>query len=92
MATRVELRARVCVCRVQRDDLVAQEVVARGNALGHRVADDAAGLHGGAGAPDVRGAGAAFLLDFKPDGAVGCVSRVRRYDAGGGGTYLVPGM
>ena len=92
MATRVELRAGVCVRRVQRDDLVAHEVVARGNALGHRVADDAAGLHGGAGAPDVRGAGAAFLLNFEPDGAVGGVSRVSRYDAGGGGTYLVPGM
>ena len=69
MAAGVELGTGVGVSRVQRDDLVADEVVAGGNALGHGVGDDTAGLHKGSGAPLVGGAFAAVLLDLEPDGA-----------------------
>lgn len=68
MAAGVELGTGVRVGGVQRDDLVAHEVVTRGDALGHRVGGDATGLHEGSGAPGVGGAGAAGLLDLEPDG------------------------
>jgi hypothetical protein len=68
MTPGIELRTWIRVRRVQRDDLVAHEVVSRRNALGHRVRDDAAGFHQGRGAPDVRRALAAVFLDFKPNG------------------------
>ena len=68
VAAGVELSTRVRVGGVQRDDLVADEVVAGGNALGDGVGDDTAGLHEGCGAPGVGCAGAAGLLDLEADG------------------------
>lgn len=68
MATGVELGTGVRVGGVQGDDLVADEVVAGGNALGHGVGDNTAGLHEGCGTPGVGRAGAASLLDLEPDG------------------------
>jgi hypothetical protein len=55
---------------VQRDDLVADKVVAGGNALGDGVGDDATGLHEGSSAPGVGCAGTASLLDLEPDGSI----------------------
>ena len=84
MAPRVELGARVRVGGVQRDDLVAHEIIATGDALGDRVGHDATGFHQRCGAPGVGCAGAAGLLDFEPDGAggggvsIGRFSQVRR--------------
>jgi hypothetical protein len=53
---------------VQRDKLVANKVVAGGNALGDGVGDGASGLHEGSGAPGVGSALATILLDLEPDG------------------------
>jgi hypothetical protein len=87
----VELRAWVRVGGVQRDDLVAHEIVATRDALGDRVGHDAAGFHQRCGAPGVGCAGAAGLLDLEPYGAgvnvsIGRLSQVRR------GTNLLFGM
>ena len=70
VATRVELSTGVGVGGVQRDDLVADEVVAGGNALGDGVGDDTTGLHEGSSTPGVGRAGAASLLDLEPDGSI----------------------
>ena len=67
MAARVELSTRVLVRGVQRDELVADKVVARGEALGDGVLDRTAGDLEIIRSPDVRGASAALLLDLEPD-------------------------
>jgi hypothetical protein len=64
MASRVELRARVCISRVQCDDLVADEVVAGCDASGDCVFDRRPGFHGWSVAPDVGGTDAAFFFDL----------------------------
>lgn len=53
MATRVELGTRVLVCGVQRNNFVANEVVARGNALGDSVGDGTTRDLESVGAPDI---------------------------------------
>lgn len=67
MAPRVELRTRVLVCSVQRNDFMAHEVVAWCDALWDRVCDGAAGDLERVGAPDVGCALAAVFLNFEPD-------------------------
>ena len=67
MAPRIELRTRVLVRGVQRNDFMAHEVVAWRDALGDGVCDGAAGDLEGVGAPDVGCALAAVFLDFEPD-------------------------
>jgi hypothetical protein len=64
MASRVELRAWICVCGVQRDNLMAHKVVAWLDARGNCVFDSGPGFHGGSVAPDVGGADAAFFFDL----------------------------
>lgn len=53
MATRVELGTRVLVCGMQRNNFVANEVVARGNALGDSVGDGTTRDLESVGAPDI---------------------------------------
>lgn len=70
MAAGVELGTGVCVCGMKGNDLVADKIVSRSNALGHSVGDDSAGLHEGCDGPGVGGALATFFLNFEPDGPV----------------------
>lgn len=53
MAARVELRTGVLVRGVQRDELMADEIVAACNAFGDGVFDGATGFHEGCSAPGV---------------------------------------
>lgn len=53
MAARVELGTRVLVCGVQRNNLVTDEVVSRGDALGDSVGDGTARNLESVGAPHV---------------------------------------
>lgn len=68
VASRVELGAGVGVGGVEGDDLVADEVLAGGKALGDGVLDArVAGGHEGGGTPGVGGALTATLLNLEPD-------------------------
>ncbi|GKT52693.1 hypothetical protein ColTof4_14279 [Colletotrichum tofieldiae] len=68
VAAGVELSAGVGVGGVEGDDLVADEVLAGGNALGDGVLDTrVASLHERGGTPVVGGALAALLLNLEPD-------------------------
>jgi hypothetical protein len=67
MAPRIKLSTRVLVCGVQCENFMANEVVARGDALRDGVGDGAAGFLEGSRAPDVGSALTAVLLDFEPD-------------------------
>lgn len=69
MAARIELSTGVLVRCMKRQDFMANEVVARSNALGNRVFHEAARLLNDVCAPDVGSACAAFFLDFEPYGA-----------------------
>ena len=69
MAAGVELGTGVRVCGMQRNDLVADEVVAGSNALGDSVGDGSAGLHEGSRAPGAGGTLATIFLDLEPDSA-----------------------
>jgi hypothetical protein len=57
---------------MQRNDLVADEVVAGSNALGDSVGDGSAGLHEGSRAPGAGGTLATIFLDLEPDSAEYC--------------------
>ena len=70
MTTRIELSTRVLVCGVQREELVADEVVAAADALGDGVLDGSTRLSEGGGSPHFRGAFTTLLLNLKPNGTV----------------------
>jgi hypothetical protein len=71
VAAGIELHARVHGCGVQRDDLVAHDVGAGGQAGWDGVGIGVARGHEGRVAPDGGGAGAAGFGDFEPDGTEG---------------------
>jgi hypothetical protein len=80
MATGVELSTGVLVRGMQRKDLVTDEVVAGGNALGDGVLDTTASLLDGVGTPHVGGTGATLFLNLEPDstGLAVSISRMQR--------------
>jgi len=67
VAAWVELSTRVLVCSMQRQDLVADEVVAWRDALWDCVANRPASLLNSVRAPHVRGTLSTLFLDLKPD-------------------------
>lgn len=68
VAPRVELRTRIRIRSVQRNDLMAHEIVSRLQARRHRVRSHAASFHELRSAPYIGRSGAAFFLDLEPHG------------------------
>ena len=79
MAAGVELSTRICVRSMKSDDLVADEVVARGEAGGDGVGGTSSVGHEGCVAPDVRGTFPTFFLNFEPDSATQISAYVYRF-------------
>jgi hypothetical protein len=82
MAARIKLSTGVLVRGVQREDLVANEVVASGDALRDGVSDGTARFLEGSGAPDVGSALTAVLLDLEPDSTNYSVNLSKIYVSG----------
>lgn len=74
MASGIELSTRVRIGGMQREDLVADEVVATCNALGNSVLDSSTGGLDSSRSPNIGGTLATLLLDLEPDSPTCCVS------------------